>query len=409
VPSLGADGRPERYAAIRTDITERTLAEQALLDADRRKDEFLATLAHELRNPLAAIRGAEALLPGSREDPQRFGQLTAILARQSGQLERLIDDLLDVSRITHDKIRLDERPLLLADVIDDAVDATRLLAAAAQQTIEVSLPSESIALAGDRMRLAQVFANLLDNACKYSGPGSTIELSAERDAGQAVVTVRDQGIGIPREKLASIFDLFSQVGDTTDRARGGLGIGLTLTKRLVELHGGRVEARSGGLGRGSEFVVRLPSAAADRAIRRPQPILGPVSSSERLRGRRILVVDDQADVAETLALLLETIGYEVEVAHDGPAALARVEAAAPDLVLLDIGLPGMSGHDVCRAIRRQPRGAELRVVALTGWGQDSGRQKSIEAGFDAHLVKPVDPAVLHRTLEELVGARRQGA
>jgi PAS domain S-box-containing protein len=389
-PILDEAGRVIGASKVSRDITERKRTEQALRDADRRKDEFLATLAHELRNPLAPIRHSIEILKRAGADPARIQQSREIIERQLGHMVRLVDDLLDLSRITRDKLELRPARVELASVLHQALEACRPLAERHQQRIELVLPEEPVVLDADSVRLVQVFCNLVDNACKYSPPGGTIAITAARAGDEARVTVRDTGIGIPADKLEAVFDMFSQVDTTLERSRGGLGIGLTLVRRLVELHGGRIEARSEGAGLGSEFVVRLPVAPA--AAARPVPDAAPRDAGGRTR--RILVVDDNHDSAESLSTLLRLSGHETWIAHDGVKALEIAEGERPEIILLDIGLPGLNGLDVCRRIREQPWGRHVVILAMTGWGQDEDRRRSSDAGFDGHLVKPVEPDLL---------------
>jgi CheY-like chemotaxis protein/two-component sensor histidine kinase len=312
-----------------------------------------------------------------------------------------VDDLLDLSRITHNRIELRKRPVELASVLRQAVLAAQPLADAARHTIEVNVPSEPVYLHADPVRLTQVFGNLLNNSCKYTPPGGTIRVTAQRDDQSAVVTVTDTGIGIPRDRLASIFDMFAQVDQTLERSQGGLGIGLTLVKRLVEMHSGSVEAQSAGEGHGSAFVVRLPAALDVAHVAQPAASETYTSSVTH----RILVVDDNEDSADSLAILLQMTGHEVFIAHDGHSALDAAEQHRPGVALLDIGLPSLNGYDVCRRIRQEPWGKTMVLIALTGWGQDEDRRRSQEAGFDGHLVKPVDHTRLLTLLATLTEPR----
>jgi len=358
-------------------------------DADRRKNEFLAMLAHELRNPLAPIRSAVHVLRllGSADPQVRWAQ--DVIDRQVQQMVRLVDDLLDVSRITRGKITLQTEPVDLGAVVARAVETSRPLIDQREHQLTVSLPREPVRVEADATRLAQVLANLLNNAAKYTEKGGYIGLGATLEDGEAVVRVRDSGMGIPAEMLSSIFDLFTQVDRALDRSQGGLGIGLTLVRRLVEMHRGTVQAFSAGPGRGSEFVVRLPALPDARP--RPAACNGIVEARRASEGppHRVLVVDDNVDGAESVALLLRLFGHEVRVAHDGLAALAAVEAFRPEVVLLDIGLPGMDGLEVARTLRQQPDLKDVLLVALTGYGREEDRRRTQEAGFDVHLVKPV--------------------
>ena len=409
-PILDADGQVVGASKIARDITaqrraaerERELMAEAqqlarnLSEADRRKDEFLATLAHELRNPLAPISNAvQVLRRGVPSIPAVSGDgalaaASEVLERQVGHMARLVDDLLDLSRITRGRIELRRERVELRAVIDHAVEATRALYRSMNHELSVSLPPQPIHLDADPTRLAQVVGNLLNNACKFTDKGGHIHLMVERAGDQAVIRVRDDGVGIVSDQLPRLFEMFAQADTSLERSRDGLGIGLTLAKTLVELHGGSVEAHSQGLGLGSEFTVRLPVLVdAPQSLSRVALDTPPAAQS-----RRILIVDDNEDGAQSLAILLRLSGHDTHTAHDGVAALEAAERVRPDVVLLDIGLPGLNGYEVCRRIRQQPWGKNLVLVALTGWGKDEDRKKSAEAGFDSHLVKPVDHAVL---------------
>ena len=392
----GPEGR-ERMLGVIGDITEQKKAEQALKDADRRKDEFLATLAHELRNPLAPLRNSLAILQRSAGDPELFVSAGGVMERQLGHLVRLIDDLLDVSRISLDKLTLRLEPTDLAAVIEHAVEGCRPAAERAGHAIELRLPESAIKLHGDRARLSQVFSNLIGNACKFTPDGGRVRVEARIEGDRAVVAVRDDGIGIAAANLERVFDMFAQVDESFERAHGGLGIGLTLVRRLVEMHGGTVVAKSSGLGQGSEFVVTLPLASAQAAAPSPEAADGSAAAAQRMC---MLVVDDNGDSAESLALLLSLAGHETHVARDGPEALTRADALRPDAVLLDLGLPGLSGYEVCRRLRVEPWARRIPIIAITGWGQADDRRRSKEAGFDAHLVKPVELGELTALLEE---------
>jgi len=402
-------GQPITFATVSQDVTERRrLAENLsqlaadLARADRRKDEFLATLAHELRNPLAPLCNMLEVMKRAGDDRDVLRRARDTIERQLGQLVRLVDDLLDLNRITHDRLELRRGRVELSSVIQQAVETARPLADGAHHELTVRLPEEPIFLNADPARLAQVFGNLLNNSCKYTPPGGTIRVTAERRGAEVVVGVQDTGSGIPPDRLDSIFEMFTQVDRELERSQGGLGIGLTLVKRLVEMHGGSVEARSAGEGRGSEFVVRLPVLVGAPEAVSPAPS----ASEETLQSRRILIVDDNEDAAESLAMLLSITGNETHMAHDGVAAIAAVEHHRPDVVLLDIGLPGLNGYEVCRRLRREPWGKHVVVIALTGWGQEEDRRKSQEAGFDGHLVKPVDYNALLELLASLSAPRR---
>jgi PAS domain S-box-containing protein len=388
------DGRPVGVQGCARDITERKRAEEALKEADQRKDEFLAMLSHELRNPLTPIRNALHILKIADTDADQMVQIRDVMERQVEHLTRLVDDLLDMARITRGQIELRRERVELAAAIARAVETAQPVIDGRGQQLNVALPPEPLCVEGDLVRLAQVFANLLNNAAKYTGLAGHIWLTAERDDGEVRVRVRDDGIGMAPEVVPHIFDLFVQAGRSAARSQGGLGIGLTLVRRLVELHGGTVHASSPGPGHGSEFTVRLPLLAT---IPAPPPSQ-PRESRDVAAARRILVVDDNEDVADTLALLLRQGGHEVRVAHDGPAALEAARAYQPEVVLLDIGLPGMTGYEVAQHLRQQPPANLTLLIALTGYGQDEDRRRSSEAGFDLHLTKPVDPADLKRLL-----------
>ena len=406
-----AHGQPSAFATVSQDVTEQKRLEDHLRrlaadlsEADRRKNEFLATLAHELRNPLAPMSNMLEVLKRAGADREVRARAQGTLERQLGQLVRLVDDLLDLNRITHNRLELRQSRVEISAAIQQAVEACRPLLDDAGHELRVSLPAEPLYLHADAARLAQVFGNLLNNSCKYTPPGGAIGVTAARAGSDVVVTVTDTGSGIPPDKLGSIFDMFTQVDPSMDRTQGGLGIGLTLVKRLVEMHGGSVEARSAGAGRGSEFVVRLPIMTATAAEATPAHS----AVGEGAQPRRVLIVDDNEDSAVSLAMLLEIEGNETHIAHDGVAAIEAVEKHRPEVVLLDLGLPKLSGHEVCRRIREQPWGKDIVVVALTGWGQAEDRRRSQEAGFDGHLVKPVDYAALSELLSSLSPAGAAG-
>jgi PAS domain S-box-containing protein len=397
-PIPGPDGEVALVGGMAIDITDRLRAEAALREADRRKDEFLAMLSHELRNPLAPLRNALHILKQPGVDEQVMGRVRDLAERQVRHMARLLDDLLDVSRISRGRIELRKEVLDLTAVVSRTVEAVRPFIEERQHELTLALPAEPLEVEADPTRLEQVLTNLLNNAAKYTEPSGHVWLTAERDASEAVVRVRDTGIGIAPEMLPKVFDLFVQGDRGLDRSQGGVGIGLTLVKKLVELHGGRVEACSAGLGRGSEFSVRLPALPGQRPDERER---GSEPGEPAARpGRRILVVDDNVDAAESLAVLLRMQGHDVRVAHDGPTALAAAEAEPPDLVFLDIGMPEMNGYDVARRLRQQPGLESLVLVAMTGWGQEEDRRRSQEAGFDHHLVKPVEPSTLERLLAD---------
>jgi PAS domain S-box-containing protein len=393
-PLRGGGGEVVGVSSVARDISERKRLEEelqrtvnALAEADRRKDEFLATLAHELRNPLAPVRNAVQLMRLQGLSDTQWEWARDVIERQVRQLSRLVDDLLDISRISRGKVQLRKEVVNVAAVVRRAVETSRPLIDERDHELTVSVPAEPVFLEADPTRLEQVLANLLNNAAKYTEPGGRIGLTAQREGGSVAVQVRDTGIGIAPDVLPRVFDLFVQAEPGKDRAKGGLGIGLSVVRNLVEMHGGGVTAHSGGQGQGSEFVVRLPALAEEQNGR-----AGPAASDEPPAAgpaRRILVVDDNVDAAESLARLLGLGGHEVRVAHEGEAALAAVQAGAPDIVFLDIGLPGRDGHEVAGQIRRRPGGNKILLVALTGWGAEEDRRRTKEAGFDHHLLLSV--------------------
>jgi signal transduction histidine kinase/CheY-like chemotaxis protein len=387
------------------DIIERRRGEEALRDADRRKDEFLATLAHELRSPLAPIRNAVQIFKAKDPPDPELQWGRGVIDRQVQIMARLLEDLLDVSRISRNRLELRQERVELAAVVEAALETSRPVIEAGDHELTVTLPPAPIHFQADPLRLAQVFANLLTNAAKYTEEGGRILLTAERQGSDVVVAVKDSGIGIAAEMLPRVFEIFSQSERALTRSQGGLGIGLSLTKGLVELHGGSIEARSDGLGQGSEFTVRLPIAVdlPFREADRP----GEDDEQQLVTKCRILIVDDNRDSADSLAMLLRIMGNEVGTAYDGEQAVAAAEEQRPEVVLLDIGMPKLNGYDACRRIREQPWGREMLLIALTGWGQEEDRRRTDEAGFNQHLVKPVDPAVLRKLLASL--SSEQGA
>lgn len=400
-------GRPDRTVASIHDTTAQKQAEQALQEADRRKDEFLATLAHELRNPLSPIRTGVAVLKSRAAGNPALGRPLEIIDRQVGHMARLLDDLLDVSRITRNKLELRKEKVTLEAVIQGALETSRPLVDAYAHHVSLVLPHEPIELFADPVRLAQVFSNLLNNSAKYTERGGHIEIVARRAGADVVVSVRDTGIGIAPEALPHVFEMFSQAKPALERAQGGLGIGLALVRGLVEMHGGSVEARSEGPGKGTEMLVRLPSTEATTT-----PGAGPRgggANRPRGTGYRIVVADDLPDSAETLAMLLELEGHEVYTVHDGEEALRAAERLRPDIVILDIGMPRRNGYEVARRIRGEPWGAGMVLIAATGWGQKEDQERARAAGFDAHLTKPVEPPVLLDLLGRLRASRLAGA
>jgi signal transduction histidine kinase/CheY-like chemotaxis protein len=382
-----------RQYQIRGHLAERQKTEQALRTADRRKDEFLATLGHELRNPLAPILNSlEILKLSGAFEEARTAPACAVMERQVHHLNRLVDDLLEVSRITRGIIEIKKEALDLTAIVKAAIETSRPVLDNLRHEVRIDIEPSQICVAGDPVRLTQVFANLLNNAAKYTNHGGVIKVTTRRDNGEAIVSVKDNGIGINPNALAQVFDMFMQVDRSTRRSQGGLGIGLTLVRSLVGMHGGSVEAKSEGPGLGSEFIVRLPlltvAAVPAETSRRIQP----------LPSRKILIVDDSRDGGESLAMLLRVLGAEVALAHSGRAALDCINSFRPDVVLLDIGMPGMDGYEVARRIRANPKNRDISLIALTGWGQDEDRQRSTAAGFNHHLVKPADIDQLRQLL-----------
>jgi len=382
------------FAAAR-DVTERKRYEQSLQEADRRKNEFLALLAHELRNPLAPISNAVQVLRLKRGNQQVVQSASEMIERQVGQMVRLVDDLLDVSRISRGKIELHKERIELVSAVNHAAEAIRPNCERMDHELTLVLPPNPIFLNADPTRLAQMLGNLLTNACKFTDKGGRIFLTVEREGVQAVIRVRDTGIGIAADQLTRIFDMFTQLDTSLERSVSGLGIGLTLVGNLVELHGGTVGAHSAGIGHGSEFTVRLPILVETLKLAPPKPT---ATEPAPTTARRILVVDDNQDSATTLAMLLKLSGHEVHTANDGLEAVEAAGTFRPHVVLLDIGLPNLNGYEVARQIREQPWGKDMVLVALTGWGQEESRQKSRDAGFNGHLTKPVDFPSLEKSI-----------
>jgi len=395
--------------ALQAEVAERSRAEAALKEADRHKDEFLAMLAHELRNPLAPIRNAVHLMKLKAVEDRQLLLARDIIERQLIQLSRLVDDLLDVSRITRGKINLARQRVELKELIDRAVETVSPAIEGRGHTLEVEIPDRTLVIYGDPMRLTQALGNVLGNAAKYTDNGGRIVLRARRRQRDVEISVRDNGIGIVPEVLPCIFDLFTQLDQRRSRPQGGLGIGLALVRQLVDMHGGTVTASSDGPGKGSEFVIRLP-LSIERAPKAEMQEEGSAPAAEALPAvstprpvaqRRILVADDNPDARESLATLLSLNGHEVFRAQDGSDAWLSAERHRPDVALLDIGMPCANGYEVARRIRKEPWGRKMVLVALTGWGQESDRRRSHEAGFDSHLTKPVDPQVLDDLLAKV--------
>jgi two-component system CheB/CheR fusion protein len=380
------------------DITQRKRAEDELRLADRRKDEFLATLAHELRNPLAPIASGIEVLRKAGGDSQTVERLSGMMARQTQQLIRLVDDLLEVSRISGGKLRLHMEPARLMDIIQDAITAAKPLIDSLGHQLTVTTPEEPVTVNADAVRLTQVIANLLNNAARYTPPGGRIELAMKAQTGVATVTVKDDGVGIDKDAIAHVFDMFYQGNGARGLPNGGLGIGLALAKSLIEMHGGTITVASGGSQRGSEFKVNLPTTLAV-----------PSSNAETTgrqaslvnRGRRVLIVDDNRDAAETLCTLIKALGdKDVHTASNGREALRKSAELHPQVILLDLLMPDMDGFEVARRIRKEPWGRDVTMVALTGWGSEEHRRRSREAGFDGHLTKPVDMGALRAVLAD---------
>jgi PAS domain S-box-containing protein len=396
-PIPDAEGRLTLVGGMAIDITEQKRAEAALQEADRRKDEFLATMAHELRNPLAPIRHAVQILKCLPAVDHDATYARDVIDRQVQQMVRLLDDLLDVSRISRNKLELERQPLELAGIIETALETSRPLILSGNHELTVSLPDEPVYLEGDPVRLSQVFANLLNNSAKYTPRGGNIWLAAQQQGSDVVVSIRDDGIGISAEMLPRLFEMFSQATPAIARSQGGLGIGLSLAKGLVELHGGSVEARSEGPGKGSEFTVRLPVMAQRPLTEAPLPADGSMATNGKCR---VLIADDNRDGAESLATMLAILGHEVQTAYDGEQAVALAEAMRPEVVLLDIGMPKLNGNEAARQIREHPWGKNMLLVALTGWGREEDRRRTAEAGFDHHLVKPVEARAILELLRK---------
>ncbi|HEX6636346.1 MAG TPA: ATP-binding protein [Steroidobacteraceae bacterium] len=403
VPIRDESGQITRWAGINLDISRLKNTERALLEADRRKDEFLATLAHELRNPLAPIRNAVRILDSDAADERQRKWGREVIARQVQRMSLLLDDLLDVSRITRGQLELKKDYVDLRSVVSVAVETARPLLDAKQHQLKVNLPPGSTKLEADPLRLSQVIGNLLTNAAKYTDSQGQITLDARITSGELVISIRDNGIGLSPESMPALFTMFSQVNSAIDRAEGGLGIGLALVKGLVALHGGRVEVRSEGLGRGSEFIVHLPHRVLAPENATVAEETHGAANAPAVSRCRVLVADDNRDAAESLAMVLRFAGYDVCTAFSGAEALEVGQRERPRAAIVDIGMPGMSGHEVARRMRLEAWGRNAALIALTGWGQEQDKQAAKAAGFDQHLTKPVDPDAVERALDELLG------
>ncbi len=401
-PLKDESGRIIGASDITRDISERARLYEQLQEADHRKDEFLATLAHELRNPLAPIRNALEIMRLAGDSKTTLDQVRTIMERQLQQMVRLIDDLLDVSRIGRGKLTLRTERVDLAGVVRRALEISRPVIEASGHELTVRQPDEPLLVEADVARLVQVFSNLLNNAAKYTERGGRITLTVERQGSDAVVNVQDTGVGISAEHLPHVFEMFAQVDRSIDRSQGGLGIGLTLVKRLTELHGGSVSAHSDGPNKGSVFSVRLPLASEPLAQAQPSSAACPIQTAAR--PCKVLVVDDHVDAATSMSTILRTLGHDVRVVHEGQKAVEEAASYLPDVVLLDIGLPKMNGYEVASRIRAQPWGKGMKLAALTGWGQEEDKRRATEAGFDHYIVKPVDPAALEELLKQLCPA-----
>jgi signal transduction histidine kinase/ActR/RegA family two-component response regulator len=379
-----------------TATEHRSQVERSLLEADRRKDEFLATLSHELRTPLAPIRNSLELLDDKSCDESARREACDVIKRQLEQLTCLVDDLLDLSRVTRDKIELRKEVVDLVSIIERSLETSRPAIDSAGHELKIDVPEHPLRVEVDPARMAQVFSNLLHNASKFTERGGIIEIEAKQHGSEVITSIRDNGIGIPSDELAHVFDMFRQVDQSLEKSHGGLGIGLTLVRRLVELHGGTVNAQSEGPGKGSEFIVRLPLANRDVPTSRMQTTRKDKETA--ISSLRILVVDDNLDSGHTLSLLLTIKGHEVRTAGDGVEGIAVAEDFQPDVILMDLGMPRLNGYEATKRLRESPFGKDIMIIALTGWGQASDIVRSIEAGCSAHLVKPVDLAELERLL-----------
>jgi PAS domain S-box-containing protein len=402
-PIRDEEGEIIGASKIARDITRRKRNERLLREADRQKDEFLATLAHELRNPLAPICAAAELLKHANGLAPELRAATTILERQARHMRHLVDDLLDMSRITSGRIRLQPEPIELAQLLQGVIETYRQSAETTRHRFSLATANTPVHVSGDRIRLTQIFANILHNAVKYTPPGGKIEIALHTENRQAVVSVRDNGMGIPPEMLEYVFEPFAQLDRSFQHADVGVGIGLTLAKRLIELHQGRIEARSAGRGQGTEFLIRLPTTAAAPA----EPARAPERQSDPSVSRRVLIADDNHDAAVSLSMLLQSLGHDTRVVHDGIEALEEAELFRPEVVLLDIGMPRLDGYETARRMARRPWAAATQIVAVTGWGQEADRERAKEAGFHRHLVKPADLDALLEVMSSAPGEGRE--
>jgi two-component system, chemotaxis family, CheB/CheR fusion protein len=385
-PIRDAKGEIVGASKIARDITQRRRNERLLRETDRQKDEFLAMLAHELRNPMAPICAAAELLRHAKNLEPELRAATAILDRQARHMRHLVDDLLDMSRITSGRIRLQPEPIELGELLHGVIETYRQSAETTRQRFTLTRAATPVYVSGDRARLTQIFANILHNAVKYTPPGGQIEITVRTEHRLAVVSIRDNGMGIPAEMLEYVFEPFAQLDRSFEHADGGVGIGLTLAKKLIELHQGAIEAKSAGRGTGTEFLIRLPTIAA-APEKRPRT---PERRTDLLVSRRVLIADDNHDAAVSLSMLVQSLGHETRVVYDGIEALEEAELFRPEVVLLDIGMPRLNGYETARRIASRPWAAATRIVAVTGWGQETDRHLAKEAGFHRHLVKPAD-------------------
>lgn len=404
VPLRSAQGEVTHLIVSAVDISRRKRVETALLESDRRKDEFLATLAHELRNPLAPLRTGLQVLKATNS-PETAQKVQEMMERQVRQLVHLVDDLLDLARVTQGKVELKKEPVVLQHAVESALETSLPLIEAASHDVTVRLPAEPVTIEADPTRLSQILSNVINNAAKYTPEGGSIEVSAETREREAVLRVKDTGIGIPAEMLPHVFDMFSQVSRARDRAQGGLGIGLSLVKRLVELHGGSIQAESDGRGKGSTFTVILPLARAfpaQRPLKLDTSVESRVARREKLQ---VLVVDDNVDAANTLVMLVQMFGHACRVAYSGPEALRIAREQLPDAIFLDIGMPGMNGYQVAGYLRSDRSYGSPMLIAVSGWGAAEDCRRSAEAGFDEHVTKPAEPQKIDTILQEVAASR----